>query len=365
TINEDGSISFKLDNFRTSWDDYIQEWGQSPIRFSEGSGDAYGTCSITENYDGRGTAYNFTGDNVFVQIWNAFGSPGIDCSCEGQWSSNETDSEHAPTLWGDGLNYYVRWETANNGSTTTITFTLWFSADDFGARYWYEKTATFAYILSRVNSTTNTYTVFMADVSGGYPANRTSDWFLSLPMTNLGTTTISSTAGEPNAAERVGMVRDAAIDAYNISIGFSGNRNPGEAVYLGNDAKWSPSYGTTYWGGLVELPYEHTDQKQIYKAMASAWEYNYDYITVEKSVNNASIMSGNSYYSLDGTTFYVYTDANCTQRAVDVNGNYAVLTLSASPGSTTTVYSNKIALQYSMGTTLYVKEVSAGRSIFL
>lgn len=87
----------------------------------------------------------------------------------------------------------------------------------------------------------------------------------------------------------------------------------------------------------------------------------------------AATTGNNAQYSLQGAVYWVYTNQSCTTRAVDENGNYAVLTTNAN-GETGTVSLDRgtyyvkektASTGYTLDTTVYTAIVTAGATTWV
>lgn len=84
-------------------------------------------------------------------------------------------------------------------------------------------------------------------------------------------------------------------------------------------------------------------------------------VTKQTEPTQMACVSGNPNYSLNGAEYTVYTDGACTTPATDINGNPAVIKISANPGETTST-ATAVTMIYPLGTSqvnYFLKETKA------
>jgi uncharacterized surface anchored protein len=74
------------------------------------------------------------------------------------------------------------------------------------------------------------------------------------------------------------------------------------------------SVSQTVYGGWQTSTFNVTDAHQ------------WGQVELTKVAENTTVSRDESYYSLEGAVYYIYTDKNCKTRAVDKDGNYATIT---------------------------------------
>ncbi len=336
------------------------------------SGTYTGTCSFTPDVDNPGYGYvTISGNNnVFEQIFNG---RTIDVDCEGHEAhGNNTQSHYAFVLTGPTVNYQATATVSDNGNTTNVVFSVLFSNDNFKARTWTEHTDTYT-VDTTIKSTSIEHLNGSGKwVNGALPDGKTehrltikTHWKLtkktddttvqtwegdytyennSLYLSTSDMSTYENTA-KSNAA---GAAAAEAKKHVVVLTPYKGKRNVGDLT------------GLLTSGGLSQK-YEQCTQNQIYAGSADAWCWNYIYLNLRKQCDEQFqyLVRGNSYFSLEGATFAVYSDSNFSNPVKDAISNQDVIfTVDANGNSTSTA-----TLLYNLyqGHTLYIKETKTGR----
>ena len=154
---------------------------------------------------------------------------------------------------------------------------------------------------------------------------------------------------------------EAQLQAYEANMKVYGAEYMYEDIkediskdLYGNKKNATPSYSKSKGIGVT---YNYTNQKQVFTSSAYAYTDGVSLnVTKQTDSNYTDIVENNPNYSLDGTTFYVYTDATYSKRVQDKDNKDIVITIDAQ-GKSNTV---KLASTYA-NKTLYLKEVTAGK----
>ena len=357
-VNEDGTVTVTVpveEFFETAAEKKTTAMGgPTSVRFEEGAtGSWTGTCSFSGSH-GEGYASAFTagssGDNnLFYRIWKDLGSPNIYASCDRYWG-NSTDSKNAKVMLNGTVNYRASVSgvtSIEGGSKLQITFDILYSDNNnFNNVKWTAHNTKWTWEIG--NATCTSKQTGYKDANGvihwgtpgsnysssdkypkfgteGKPARATIEvpWKLYRSVDGGTATLVSSGTEKHNYqmikyqgdawdAQQKGVITNAERDAANAAENdivkqgeFNGQRANGIVVDEANMT------ATQKWW--------QADRRQLYRSAATAWEYNYVYLSITKNVTNTDLITDS--YSLDGTTI----EATCNgQPVTDINGNKVI-----------------------------------------
>lgn len=313
------------------------------------SGVDYGTCDFTRTEAGYGEIRNFSGTDNTNGSWHIgdfIGGDYLNCECEGH-GSNSTQSSYAYAM-DSGTKYYkAEWSAGDveDDGKIHISVSIYISNDtNFGARSWSDKTQTVRWRVRWVD--------------GGIPTIQSYKCVLDLDTDNDGVYDVTGievssafSAGGLSFAQSSGIVNsvmDKIRDHIPTVAPYKGIRNVGSTTFIGLTTDHI-KIGTNATG-TARTPYERCEETQVYFRAAAFTTTNSSAIGLTKITADGydCVTDGNSCYSLSGTEYTLYSDADCTN---------AVHTFSIGADGHTDSYTVEAS---NFGSTYYLKETVAG-----
>ena len=327
------------------------------------SGVDYGTCDFTRTEAGYGEIRNFSGTDNTNGSWHIgdfIGGDYLNCECEGH-GSNSTQSSYAYAM-DSGTKYYkAEWSAGDveDDGKIHISVSIYISNDtNFGARSWSDKTQTVRWRVRWVD--------------GGIPTIQSYKCVLDLDTDNDGVYDVTGIevssafpAGGLSFAQSSGIVNsvmDKIRDHIPTVAPYKGIRNVGSTTFIGLTTDHI-KIGTNATG-TARTPYERCEETQVYFRAAAFTTTNSSAIGLTKITADGydCVTDGNSCYSLDGTEYTLYSDADCTNAvhtfSIGADGHTDSYTVEASNfGSTYYLKETVAGPGYALDTTIYKIEV--------